>query len=148
MPGHEIPNHIEEQWEKWHWQTNLLRACRILFYLIGTGCVAVIVAFADKLDARILSILSLSAGMAVGAVSAFGWARKANRMRRAWRMVSAARLRYLTGVRDIEYLIDVYERAESIIGDVNFDSEFEDPPVGEGDGPEADPEGAAGEKLD
>ena len=66
--------------------------------------------------------LALTAAVSVGLMSGFNLGAKANSMRRAWRSLNAALLKYNHGVdNDAGNLIAAYAEAEAIIGDVKAD---------------------------
>ena len=54
-------------------------------------------------------------------MTGLGLGSKGNRMRSAWRMLNAAKIRYENEVIEKEALLDKYEEAEELIGDVKED---------------------------
>jgi hypothetical protein len=69
--------------------------------------------------------LAITTAIATALLTGLGLTSKSNNTRAAWRMMNAARLRYVERVVEDDRqamadLIDAYERAESMIGDITI----------------------------
>jgi len=113
-----VPYEILEHLHRWSVHAEALR---LLYDLLGiTGTIfSLLIAMNIKQLRRYTQWLAFAAALSFGIISAFDIGDKANRTRQAWRQLNAAVLRYqsITDVR-IEDLINEYQRAENIVGDV------------------------------
>ena len=111
---------IEKQLKTWSWQTSVFR---LIHAALGITAIVSSLLVAAKLTLAVpLEWLALIAAVSVGLMSGFNLGAKANSMRRAWRSLNAALLKYKHGVdTSAGNLIAVYAEAEAIIGDVKAD---------------------------
>ncbi len=111
---------IKQQLNKWSQQTTFFR---LIHAALGTTAIVSSLLVAAKLSVLVpVEWLALIAAVSVGLMSGFNLGAKANSMRRAWRSLNAALLKYNYGVdTDVGHLIEAYAEAEAIIGDVKAD---------------------------
>ena len=75
----------------------------------------------NSFDKEWIEWIALTAAVSTGLMTGLGLGYKGNRMRSAWRILNAAKIRYENDVVDIDTLMDKYEEAEKLIGDVKED---------------------------
>ena len=112
---------IKYQLTTWKSQTNYLRIIHALLTISATVCsflVASKVSDQDSIVRPYIAWLSFIAAVSIGLLSAFDLGSKANRVRRAWRILNVSLMRYEKGKLPIENLLEKYLEAEEIIGDV------------------------------
>ena len=107
---------IEKALERWQVQTRALRTVHAILTVAATACSLLVAA--KVLADRFVSFAAFGAALSIGLLSAFDLGSKANRLRRAWRLLRAEFLRFRENRCDAERLIDTYLIAEDIIGDV------------------------------
>src|SRR5262245_1505017 len=119
----EVPQAIRDSMRDWGRFGNGLRTLQI-FLGVGSMTAALLVAtFTDELMQQGFALkgASFTAALFAGLLTAFNIGGKADALRRAWRHVTAAILRYEAGTHGgILDLIKAYEEAEVIVGDVPF----------------------------
>ena len=84
----------------------------------ATICSIIVAAKINSFDKTLIEWLSAGAAMSVALLSAFDLGLQANKMRRAWRKLNASVIRYQEGVIEVPDLINAYEEAEGLIGDI------------------------------
>ena len=111
----EVPAEVAETFKSWHSQARWLRGCHVTL-LIAASVFSILTA-AQVSGGQ--ALLRLAAALAVGILSALDLGVKANGFRNAWRHMNAAMARYHSE-RDftVEQLIQAYEAAEILIGDL------------------------------
>jgi hypothetical protein len=116
-----VLNDINARLKTWSRQTNYLRTLHALLTFTATVCsflVASKVTDNDSIVRPYISWVSFTAAVCIGILSAFDLGSKANRVRRAWRILNVSLMRYRKGKLPIEELLNIYLQAEEIIGDV------------------------------
>jgi hypothetical protein len=116
-----VLNDINHQLKKWSLQTNYLRLVHALLTIsatVSSFLVASKVADQGSVIRPYISWIAFTAAVSVGLLSAFDLGSKANRVRRAWRILNVSLMRYKKGKLPIEQLLEKYFEAEEIIGDV------------------------------
>jgi hypothetical protein len=110
---------IETQIKKWKQQAVTLRSLHATLTVAATFCSFVVAAFSSRDDFRpILPFFSFGAAVSIGLLSAFDLGSKANRLRRAWRLIRVQIFRYKQHKVSDDTLIATYAMAEELIGDV------------------------------
>jgi predicted ATP-dependent protease len=110
---------IETQIKKWKKQAVTLRSVHATLTIAATFCSFLVAAFSSKEDFRTaLPFFSFGAAVSIGLLSAFDLGSKANRLRRAWRLIRVQIFRYKQDKVTAETLIATYAMAEELIGDV------------------------------
>jgi hypothetical protein len=110
----EIARHMYK-WDKFGW---FLRIMHTLLGLVAIVSSIVIAARISTLDPHILEWLALSSAISVGLQTGFDLGEKANRFRRAWRILKVSYFSYEKNIHGIDQLIKDYDRAEEMVGDV------------------------------
>ena len=116
-----VLNDIDDRLKKWGYQTNYLRVIHALLTISATVSSFLVASKVSDLYSPIrphISWISFVAAVSVGLLSAFDLGSKANRVRRAWRLLNVSLMKYKKGKMPIEKLLDIYLEAEEIIGDV------------------------------
>jgi hypothetical protein len=117
--GREIPIQIQENFKNWTLLSSLLRLTHIVLGLVATVCSILVAMEIKKIDGERKKWLAFTAAVSFSVLSAFDLGDKANRTRTAWREMNSAIIRYQEGVDTSKVnLINAYEEAEKIIGDV------------------------------
>ena len=120
----EVPQAIRDSMRDWGRFGNGLRTLQI-FLGVGSMTASLLVAtFTVELQEQgslALKGASFTAALFAGLLTAFNVGGKADALRRAWRHVTAAILRYEAVLNaNVLDLIKAYEEAEVIVGDVPF----------------------------
>lgn len=118
----QIPFGILVNFERWSFQADIMRLFYNVLAVIGTGS-SIIVAMRVKDDGdKLTRWIAFTAAFTIGIISAFNFGDKANNFRNAWREMHTAILRYeADSTYTINNLIDEYEKAEKLVGDVKPD---------------------------
>jgi hypothetical protein len=112
----EVPREIATTFESWRSQARLLRACHVML-LIAASVFSILTA--AQVSGKASPYYAVAAALAVGILSALDLGVKANGFRNAWRHMNAAMARYHSEPEfTVEQLIQVYEAAETLIGDL------------------------------
>ena len=111
---------IETQIKKWKKQAVTLRSVHATLTISATFCSFLVAAFSsnEKFQTTALPFFSFGAAVSIGLLSAFDLGSKANRLRRAWRLIRVQIFRYNQHNVSAETLIATYAMAEELIGDV------------------------------
>ena len=114
-----IPKSIENELKKWSWMTATLRLSHLLLGITAIISSLLVAAKINSFQPIAIEWLAFLAAVSVALMSGFDLGAKANSMRRAWRLLNAAIIRFQEDPNGkIEAVVDAYERAEEIIGDV------------------------------
>ena len=114
----EIPQEIGARLRDWNWQARLLRWGHWLLGAIAVISSVIVAAKVHSLSGDAIQWLAVSAAAATGLLTAFDLSGKGNQMRRAWRHLNAAKLRFEHEPSFSEgQLIKAYEEGEKMIGD-------------------------------
>ena len=114
-----VPERILRVHRRWTRQVQVLRVTHSCLVIVATisSILASAGVFKDTLG--IPNPLAVVAAISIGVVSAFTFGDKANNFRRAWRHLHAAIMRFEEEPEyTMEQLIQAYEDAEKLIGDV------------------------------
>ena len=117
----EIPSSVKKEFEKWKRQVVLLRFFHVLFGIIAIVSSLIVAAKINSFDNELIEWFAFTAAVSTGLMTGLGLGSKGNRMRTAWRILNAAKIRYENGVIKLETFLDKYEEAEELIGDVKED---------------------------
>jgi hypothetical protein len=109
---------IEKSLKIWGRQAIYLRVIHALLTFSAVVCSLLVAAKIRSFGPDYVEWLSFGAAVSIGLISAFDLGSKANRIRRAWRKLRTAYLRYKAGKLAADDLIKIYEESEDIIGDV------------------------------
>jgi len=113
----QAPKDIIKARRKWEQQVFGLRSIHAFL-----GTIAIISSLLVAADWAFLGVpikyFAFMAALAISLLSALDISSKANRMRRAWRRLNAAIIRYEENLITKDDLVKAYEDAEEIIGDV------------------------------
>lgn len=113
------PEEILKNLRRWEIMANLLRIIHILLGIVAITSSLLVAAKINSFDAVLIEWLAFLAALSTALLSGFNLGNKANRMRAAWRLLNTARLKYeLEDTYTIGELIDCYNEAETIVGDV------------------------------
>ncbi len=119
----QIPKEIEKQIKKWEQQVLPLRSINALLSM--SAIIFSLLAAANLEPYRGLTpYFAFFAAISVSLLSGLDISSKANRMRRAWRKLNVAIIKFEENCIPVCDLINAYEEAEEIIGDVK---EFREP---------------------
>jgi hypothetical protein len=111
----EILKHLK----RWELQAGLLRTVHVLLGISAVFCSLLVAAKINSIDKVYIEWLAFMAALSVGIQTGFDLGNKANRVRRAWRLVNWSYLKYKAGnEHTIDNLIDDYKLGEEIVGDV------------------------------
>jgi hypothetical protein len=118
----EVPEEILRNLKSWN---RIAQALRFAFVFLGlSATLAGLIATTyggDVLDKFWTKFWTLTAAASIGILTAFDIGGKANSVRRAWRKLNAAVLLYRADPDySIQALITEFQRAEALIGDVNY----------------------------
>lgn len=115
----ELPQQIIDNFKNWSILASVLRVIHILLGLVATVCSILVTMDIKKIDGDKKKWLAFTAAVSFSILSAFDLGDKANRTRTAWRYMNTAIIKYQEGVDTSKKdLIDAYDEAEKIIGDV------------------------------
>jgi hypothetical protein len=120
-----LPKRITDIYRNWTFQARLLRSVHICLVVVATTSSVLAAAGIGKVISPPwlpggADPLAALAAIAIGCISAFELGNKANNFRNAWRVLYAAMLRFEEETEyTVEQLIQSYEIAEKLIGDVN-----------------------------
>lgn len=119
MEESETFNDLKKQCNAWKLEGSLLRTVHALLGIAAIVSSLLVAAKINSFESEQIEWLAFLAAVSVGVLNGFDIGSKANRMRRAWRKLNAAVLRY-EGIpgQGIENVIKAYEEGEIIIGDV------------------------------
>lgn len=112
---------INARLKTWGRQTNYLRTVHALLTFSATVCSFLVASKVTDENSAVrpyISWVSFTAAVCIGILSAFDLGSKANRVRKAWRILNVSLMRYKKGKLSIGELLDKYLQAEEIIGDV------------------------------
>ena len=113
----QTPKDIIKARRKWEQQVIGLRSINAILGIIAIFSSLLVAANWELLGVQI-KYFAFMAAAAVSLLSALDIGSKANRMRRAWRRLNVAIIRYEENLMSKDDLIKAYEDAEEIIGDV------------------------------
>lgn len=109
---------VEIQLNKWKRQTFGLRTIHAVLGIIAVVASLLVAAKINSFNSDTIEWFAFLAAVSTGLLTAFDLGSKANRMRRAWRKLNAALIKYRRQqINDIE-LLKIYEESEDLIGDV------------------------------
>lgn len=110
---------LKNQCRIWKLEGSLLRTIHALLGIAAIISSLLVAAKINSFKSEQIEWLAFVAAVSVGLLNGFDIGSKANRMRRAWRKLNSAILRF-EGIscNGIEEVITAYEEAEMIIGDV------------------------------
>jgi len=111
----EILKHLK----RWGLSAGILRIIHILLGILAVFSSLLVAAKINSLDKVYIEWFAFSAALSVGIQTGFDLGNKANRFRRAWRLVNWSYLKYKANDgHTINNLIDDYRTGEEIVGDV------------------------------
>jgi hypothetical protein len=113
-----VPSEISKQLNTWDEQARLLRVIHASLGILAMACSFLVASKINSLDSGTIEWLAFFAALSTGLLSGFDLGSKANRMRRAWRLLNAAILMYEANEIEIKNVINAYKEAEKLIGDV------------------------------
>ena len=120
-----VPKRIADIHDRWTKQARYLRVVHVFLVVIATATsVLAATGLGKTISSRLLpgggDLLAAMAAVSIGFVSAFDLGGKSNDFRNAWRLLHAAIIRFEEEPDyTVEKLIEAYEQAEKMIGDVN-----------------------------
>ncbi|SRR6266567_485380 len=125
VPERPVPAEIRTNLQRWD---RLAAALRFLFILLAVSASAgslIVTSFTQELSSMKggipLKAVSFLSALSIGLLTGLDVAGKANRVRRAARMLTAAIIRYREEPHfEMEALIRAYEGAQDLVGDVNY----------------------------
>jgi hypothetical protein len=113
----QVPKEIAKAKKNWERQTVILRSIHAI--LVITAIISsLIVASEWKTFDTEIKYFGFLAALTVGLSSALDIGSKANRMRRAWRRLNVAIIKFEEKLISMDELIKIYGESEEIIGDV------------------------------
>jgi len=120
-----LPKEIEDRFTDWDHMALRLRVVSTCLGLIAIVSSILVASDIGELDDGWRRGLAITTAIATALLTGLGLTSKSNNTRAAWRVMNAARLRYVERVveddrRAMADLIDAYERAESMIGDITI----------------------------
>jgi hypothetical protein len=102
----------------WNISAIFLRVAYIFLVLLSIVSSVIVASKFSSLDPIWVEILAMTAAISVGLLSALDIGGNANRMRKAWRKLNAAVIKYEEEENyTIEELLSTYEAAEAMIAD-------------------------------
>jgi len=102
---------------------NSLRLTQIALGLVGTAAALTVTTFTTELGSVGTKVASFIATLCIGTLSAFNIGGKADSMRRAWRHVTLAVIRFRSEPNfSIADLTKAYDTGEQLVGDVPFNT--------------------------
>jgi hypothetical protein len=111
-----VPPQIEAAIKTWQRQALRLRIIHVVL-LVSASAFSILTAAVVAVQLR--PYFAVSAALSVGILSALDLGVKANGLRNAWRHMNAAMTRYVSlPTFTVEELIQAYEDAETLIGDL------------------------------
>jgi len=113
-----VPGEIRKHLNTWDWQARLLRIIHALLGIIAIACSLLVASKINTFDSELIEWLAFFAAISTGLLSGFDLGSKANRMRRAWRLLNAAKMMYEANETELKEVINAYKEAENLIGDV------------------------------
>ncbi|MCZ7398091.1 MAG: hypothetical protein O8C62_00155 [Candidatus Methanoperedens sp.] len=113
----QIPKEIAKARKKWEQQVFGLRTIHALLGMLAITSSLLVAANWGPYGIPIQR-LAFIAALSVSLLSALDIGSKANRMRRAWRRLNVAIIKFEEKVISVDELIKAYEDAEEMIGDV------------------------------
>ena len=120
-----LPKEIEDRFADWDHMALRLRVVSTGLGLIAIVCSILVASDVGELDDGWRRGLAITTAIATALLTGLGLTSKSNNTRAAWRLMNAARLRYVERVVEDDRqakadLIDAYERAETMIGDITI----------------------------
>jgi hypothetical protein len=120
-----LPKEIEDRFTDWDQMALKLRVVSTCLGLIAIVCSILVASDIGELADGWRRGLAITTAIATALLTGLGLTSKSNNTRAAWRLMNAARLRYVERVVEndrqaMSDLIDAYERAESMIGDITI----------------------------
>lgn len=118
----EPPKEITYLLKKWKKSSDRLRAVHVSLATIAVVASLTVAAKIHSFQSDQIEWIALTAAVSTGLLGGLGLGTKSNNMRRAWRILNAAMMRYREEPEEqfsMEQLIKEYEKGEEIIGDVN-----------------------------
>jgi hypothetical protein len=109
-----IQNHLVS----WNHQIHVLRIIYVIVGMAAISCNVLVTFGVGYFSSNAVRWISLAGSISLWMLLAFGIAQESNRMRRAWRLLNTQMLKYEAGKVGIDELINAYNEAEGIIGDV------------------------------
>ncbi|HEX8708224.1 MAG TPA: hypothetical protein VF723_08285 [Pyrinomonadaceae bacterium] len=125
--GRPVPRKIATQLRKWSLHARVLRISHAVLVTIATLCSVLVAARLNPFQAIPLEWIAATATISLSLMNALDLGSKSNRMRKGWRRLYAATIRFEENPKtpeekeSLNNLIKVYEEAEDIIGDVKED---------------------------
>lgn len=116
----ETPKEIQNSLAKWKWQTAVLRLFHVLFAIIAIVFSLIVAAKINSFQHEQIEWLALVAAVSTGLLGGLDLGTKSNNMRKAWRVLNSAVIRYKEDPDfTIKDLMKAYDDGENTIGDVN-----------------------------
>lgn len=110
---------IDRQLKKWNHQAIFLRCIHGFLTFSATVCSFLVAAKSnDPTFTSYISSLAFGAAVWIGLLSAFDLGSKANRFRKAWRLLRVQVFRYKQNKVPADAVIAMYALTEELIGDV------------------------------
>jgi hypothetical protein len=113
-----VPPKLLDALNKWSSHARVLRISHFVLVVMATVCTVLVAA---KLPSNRIPVdwLAVLAALSVGLINALDLGSKSNRMRKAWRSLNAAVIWFEEDEQvPVKHLVDVYEKGEEVIGDV------------------------------
>ena len=120
-----LPKEINDRFADWNKMAFWLRFVSTCLGLIAIVSSILVASDIGELDDGWRRGLAITTAIATALLTGLGLTSKSNSTRAAWRLMNAARLRYVERVVEDDRqakadLIDAYERAETMIGDITI----------------------------
>jgi hypothetical protein len=107
--------------KRWQIQASTLRVLQTSFAVIAMMSSLTITTYIEQLPPEWVRLLAFVTALSAALLGGFDLGSKANRVRRAWRILNAAIMRHEANEYDSQQLIDAYVAAESVHGGVKTD---------------------------
>jgi hypothetical protein len=107
---------------QWEHMAFYLRFTHIALGVFATFFSLLAAAQIGSIQDELIKIFAFIAAVSIALMTGFNLGEKSNNMRSAWRGLNAAIMRYNNDTTKVpkKYVIDAYEKAERLIGDVSF----------------------------
>lgn len=116
-----VPKPIIENLKSWN---RIARSLRFIFVFLGCAATVsglIATTFTEQLGFFWTKMFTFAASASIGLLTAFDIGGKANAVRRAWRNLQTAVLRYQEdSAYELSSLLEEYKRGEEAVGDVNY----------------------------
>ena len=117
--GEEVVRRLRKILRNWRFFAITLRWVHVLLVMIAVGCSLLVASRILSQSETSQGWLAFGAAVAVGLQAALNLGDKANRFRRAWRLLNRSLMLYEAPNNDgIKQLVEDYACAEELIGDV------------------------------